>query len=328
MGQKVNPHGMRVGVNKNWSSKWYADKTNFADLLVEDNKIRVFVKKKLYTAGVANVVIERKAADEVKVIVMCARPGMVIGRSGEGMEEIKKGLVKMTGRTVEVSIEEVRRTELDAQLTAEAVAQSLERRTSFRRAMKQPIGRTMKAGAKGIKIVCSGRLGGAEIARSEKYSEGNVPLHTLRADIDYGFAEADTTYGKIGVKVWINHGEILDKGLKGSVPASDGDKKDKRGRRNDRKDRRAAGREGRRDGRRFDREAKPEVKPATTRVRKAPKVQAAPAPETVAEVEEAQVEAPQVEEAQVEAPQVEEAQVEAPQVEETAAAEATEETEA
>ena len=323
MGQKVNPHGMRVGVNKDWSSKWFAKKSDFAEFLVEDNQIRTYVKKKLYNAGVSNIVIERPAAEKVKVIVMCARPGMVIGRSGEGIEEFKKGLVKMTGRTVDVSIEEVRRTELDAQLTAEAVAQSLERRTSFRRAMKQPIGRTMKAGAKGIKIVCSGRLGGAEIARSEKYSEGNVPLHTLRADIDYGFAEADTTYGKIGVKVWINHGEILDKGLKDSVPASDGDKKDKRGRRNDRKDRRAAGREGRRDGRRFDREAKPEVKPATTRVRKAPKVQAAPAPETVAEVEEAQVEAPQVEEAQVEAPQVE-----APQVEETAAAEATEETEA
>ena len=284
MGQKVNPHGMRVGVNKDWSSKWYADKTNFADLLVEDNQIRAFVKKKLYNAGVSNTVIERKGADEVKVIVMCARPGMVIGRSGEGIDEFKKALVKMTGKKVDVSIEEVRRTELDAQLTAESVAQSLERRTSFRRAMKQPIGRTMKAGAKGIKIVCSGRLGGAEIARSEKYSEGNVPLHTLRADIDYGFAEADTTYGKIGVKVWINHGEILDKGLKDSVPKSE-ERRDKKGRRNDRKDRRSAGsREGRRDGRRFDgREAKPEVKPATTRVRKAPKAAPAPAAEPQAE---------------------------------------------
>ena len=162
MGQKVNPHGMRVGVNKDWSSKWYADKTNFADLLVEDNQIRAFVKKKLYNAGVSNTVIERKGADEVKIIVMCARPGMVIGRSGEGIDEFKKALVKMTGKKVDVSIEEVRRTELDAQLTAESVAQSLERRTSFRRAMKQPIGRTMKAGAKGIKIVCSGRLCGAE----------------------------------------------------------------------------------------------------------------------------------------------------------------------
>ena len=288
MGQKVNPHGMRVGVNKDWSSKWYADKSSFADLLVEDNQIRAFVKKKLYNAGVSNTVIERKGADEVKVIVMCARPGMVIGRSGEGIDEFKKGLVKLTGKKVDVSIEEVRRTELDAQLTAESVAQSLERRTSFRRAMKQPIGRTMKAGAKGIKIVCSGRLGGAEIARSEKYSEGNVPLHTLRADIDYGFAEADTTYGKIGVKVWINHGEILDKGLKDAVPKADEGRRDKKGRRNDRKDRRNAGRSERRDGRRFDgREAKPEVKPATTRVRKAPKAAPAPAPAA-----EPQVEAP------------------------------------
>ena len=261
MGQKVNPHGMRVGINKDWSSKWYADKSSFADFLVEDNQIRAFVKKKLYNAGVSNVVIERPAADRVKVIVMAARPGMVIGRSGEGIDEFKKQLIKMTGKTVEVSIEEVRRTELDAQLTAESVAQSLERRTSFRRAMKQPISRTMKAGAKGIKIVCSGRLGGAEIARSEKYSEGNVPLHTLRADIDYGFAEADTTYGKIGVKVWINHGEILDKGLKDAVPKSENDRRDKKGRRNDKRDRRSAGRSDRREGRRFDgREAKPEVK--------------------------------------------------------------------
>ena len=287
MGQKVNPHGMRVGINKDWSSKWYADKSSFADFLVEDNQIRTFVKKKLYNAGVSNVVIERPAADRVKVIVMAARPGMVIGRSGEGIDEFKKALVKMTGKTVEVSIEEVRRTELDAQLTAESVAQSLERRTSFRRAMKQPISRTMKAGAKGIKIVCSGRLGGAEIARSEKYSEGNVPLHTLRADIDYGFAEADTTYGKIGVKVWINHGEILDKGLKDAVPKAETDRRDKKGRRNDKRDRRSAGRSDRREGRRFEgREAKPEVKPATTRVRKAPKAEPAPAPEAAAEAQE------------------------------------------
>ena len=287
MGQKVNPHGMRVGINKDWSSKWFADKSSFADFLVEDNQIRAFVKKKLYNAGVSNVVIERPAADRVKVIVMAARPGMVIGRSGEGIDEFKKALVKMTGKTVEVSIEEVRRTELDAQLTAESVAQSLERRTSFRRAMKQPISRTMKAGAKGIKIVCSGRLGGAEIARSEKYSEGNVPLHTLRADIDYGFAEADTTYGKIGVKVWINHGEILDKGLKDAVPKAETDRRDKKGRRNDKRDRRSAGRSDRREGRRFEgREAKPEVKPATTRVRKAPKAAPAPAPEAAEAAQE------------------------------------------
>ena len=273
MGQKVNPHGLRVGVNKEWSSKWYADKNNFADYLAEDNKVRTFVKKKLYNAGVSKVVIERPAADKIKVIVLVARPGMVIGRSGEGIEEFKKSLVKMTGKNVEVSIEEVRRAELDAQLTAESVAQALERRTSFRRAMKQAIGRTMMANAKGIKILCSGRLGGAEIARSEKYAEGNVPLHTIRADIDYGFAEADTTYGKIGVKVWINHGEILDKGLKEIVSESKPERRDKKSRRNEKKDRKRSSYEGR--NRRPDgRDAKPEVKPATTRVRKAPKVEA------------------------------------------------------
>ena len=217
MGQKVNPHGLRVGINKDWNAKWYANKKDFADFLVEDNEIRNYIKKKLYAAGVANILIERPAATQIKVTMLAARPGMVVGRSGEGIDELKKNLEKMTGRKVDLSIEEVRRFELDAQLTAESVAQALERRVSFRRAMKQAIQRTMKADAKGIKILCSGRLGGAEIARSEKYSEGNVPLHTLRADIDYGFAEADTTYGKIGVKVWINHGEILDKGLKSPV---------------------------------------------------------------------------------------------------------------
>ena len=185
----------------------------------------------------------------------------------------------MTGKTVEISIEEVRRSELDAQLTAESIAQALERRVSFRRAMKQAIQRTMKANAKGIKVLCSGRLGGAEIARSEKYSEGNVPLHTLRADIDYGFAEADTTYGKIGVKVWINHGEILDKGLKDAIPESTkNDRRDRKSRRNEKRDRKKSFGNRRRDSR----EARPEVKPATTRVRKAPKVEA-PAPEAVTE---------------------------------------------
>ena len=290
MGQKVNPHGMRVGVNKDWNSKWYADKSNFADFLVEDNQIRNYVKTKLYAAGVAKTIVERPAPDKVKVIVLAARPGMVIGRSGEGIDDFKKAIAKMTGKNVEVSIEEVRRSELDAQLTAESIAQALERRTSFRRAMKQAIGRTMKAGATGIKVLCSGRLGGAEIARSEKYSEGNVPLHTLRADIDYGFAEADTTYGKIGVKVWINHGEILDKGLKSALPEAKAEKRDKKSRRNDKKDRKRSF-EDRKGGRRDVREAKPEVKPATTRVRKAPKVVEAP----VAEVEP-QVEAPEVQE--------------------------------
>ena len=217
MGQKVSPHGLRVGVIKDWNSKWYADKGNFADMLVEDNKIREYVKKKLYVAGVSKVLIERSAENKIKVTVLTARPGMVIGHAGNGVDELKKALVKLTKKDIDISIEEIRRSELDAQLTAESVAQALERRVSFRRAMKQAISRTMKANAKGIKILCSGRLGGAEIARSEKYSEGNVPLHTIRADIDYGFAEADTTYGKIGVKVWINHGEILDKGLQSPV---------------------------------------------------------------------------------------------------------------
>ena len=279
MGQKVNPHGFRVGVNKNWNSKWFADKSNFADFLVEDNKVRNYVKKKLYAAGVASVVIERPAADKVKVIIATARPGMVIGRSGDGIDELKKNLVKLTGKTVDISIEEVRRAELDAQLTAESIAQALERRVSFRRAMKSAIQRTMKSGAKGIKVLVSGRLGGAEIARSEKYSEGNVPLHTLRADIDYGFAEADTTYGKIGVKVWGNHGEILDKGLKEAIPEqSRNDRRDRKQRRNDKRDKKRSFGNRRND----NRESRPEVKPATTRVRKAPKVtEAAPAPEVV-----------------------------------------------
>lgn len=279
MGQKVNPHGFRVGVNKNWNSKWFADKSNFADFLVEDNKVRNYVKKKLYAAGVASVVIERPAADKVKVIIATARPGMVIGRSGDGIDDLKKNLVKLTGKTVDISIEEVRRAELDAQLTAESIAQALERRVSFRRAMKSAIQRTMKSGAKGIKVLVSGRLGGAEIARSEKYSEGNVPLHTLRADIDYGFAEADTTYGKIGVKVWVNHGEILDKGLKEAIPEqSKNDRRDRKQRRNDKRDKKRSFGNRRND----NRESRPEVKPATTRVRKAPKVtEAAPAPEVV-----------------------------------------------
>ena len=279
MGQKVNPHGFRVGVNKNWNSKWFADKSNFADFLVEDNKVRNYVKKKLYAAGVASVVIERPAADKVKVIIATARPGMVIGRAGDGIDELKKNLVKLTGKTVDISIEEVRRAELDAQLTAESIAQALERRVSFRRAMKSAIQRTMKSGAKGIKVLVSGRLGGAEIARSEKYSEGNVPLHTLRADIDYGFAEADTTYGKIGVKVWVNHGEILDKGLKEAIPEqSKNDRRDRKQRRNDKRDKKRSFGNRRND----NRESRPEVKPATTRVRKAPKVtEAAPAPEVV-----------------------------------------------
>ena len=274
MGQKVSPHGLRVGVIKDWDSKWYADKNNFADFLVEDNKVREYVKKKLYVAGVSKVLIERAAENKIRVIVLTAKPGMVIGRSGDGVDVLKADIKKMTGKEVEISIEEVRRAELDAQLTAESIAQALERRVSFRRAMKQAIGRTMKAGSKGIKVLCSGRLGGAEIARSEKYSEGNVPLHTLRADIDYGFAEADTTYGKIGVKVWINHGEILDKGLKSAVREEKREKRERRPRKDgERRDRRNGGeRRERRD--RNDRQEAP--KALNPRVRKTPKAPAKP----------------------------------------------------
>lgn len=281
MGQKVSPHGLRVGVIKDWNSKWYAKKGNFADLLVEDNQVREYVKKKLYAAGVSKVLIERAAENKIRVIVLTARPGMVIGRSGNGVDELKAALVKMTGKEVEISIEEVRRAELDAQLTAESIAQALERRVSFRRAMKQAIGRTMKANAKGIKVLCSGRLGGAEIARSEKYSEGNVPLHTLRADIDYGFAEADTTYGKIGVKVWINHGEILDKGLQSPVREEKRDKRERRGRKDGDRRRNDRRNGDRRRNDRGDRNDAP--KAVNPRVRKTPKVEP--------KVEEAQVEA-------------------------------------
>ena len=287
MGQKVSPHGFRVGVIKDWDSKWYANKKNFADNLIEDNKVREFITKKLYAAGVAKVVIERPSANKLRANVLTAKPGMVIGRSGDGIDAIKKDLVKLTGKEVELEIIEIRRPELDAQLSAEAVAQSLERRTSFRRAMKQQISRTMKAGAKGIKVVVSGRLGGAEIARSEKYSEGNVPLHTLRADIDYGFAEADTTYGRIGVKVWINHGEVLDKGLKSALPEEKREKKGDKRQRRDGDRRRDGGRSDRRDSKRTDRFQKEEAPKATPRIRKTPK----PAP-VVEPQQEAEAEAP------------------------------------
>ncbi|MBR4411405.1 MAG: 30S ribosomal protein S3 [Firmicutes bacterium] len=288
MGQKVSPHGLRVGVIKDWDSKWYADKKNFADYLIEDNKVREYVKKKLYVAGVSKVLIERAAENKLRVIVLTAKPGMVIGRAGDGIDVLKADLKKLTGKEVEISIEEVRRSEMDAQLTAESVAQALERRVSFRRAMKQAIGRTMKSGAKGIKVVCSGRLGGAEIARSEKYSEGNVPLHTLRADIDYGFAEADTTYGKIGVKDWINHGEVLDKGLQSAVRE---EKREKRGERKGRRDGERRDRRDRRDGERRERRDRNDrfeaPKAVNPRVRKTPKVEPqVEAVETVEAVEE------------------------------------------
>ncbi|RNC63010.1 MAG: 30S ribosomal protein S3 [Candidatus Dichloromethanomonas elyunquensis] len=207
MGQKVNPKGLRIGIIRSWEGRWYADK-NYSDLLHEDIRIRKFVVDKLQQAGVPKVEIER-AANRVKVSVHAAKPGIVIGRGGAEVENLRKALETMTGKQVAVNIVEIKKPELDAKLVAESVAQQLEKRVSFRRAMKQTVGRTMRSGAQGIKISCSGRLGGAEIARTEWYNEGKVPLHTLRADIDYGFAEANTTYGKIGVKVWIYRGEVL-----------------------------------------------------------------------------------------------------------------------
>ncbi len=207
MGQKVNPHGLRVGIIKDWDTKWYAEK-EFANYLVEDVKIREYIKKKLYTAGVSKIAIER-TADRVKVTVNTAKPGIVIGRNGAAIEELKSEVQKLTKQNVAINVEEIKRPELDAQLVAENIALQLENRVTFRRAMKQAMGRTMKFGAKGIKTAVSGRLGGADMARTETYHDGTIPLQTLRADIDYGFAEADTTYGKLGVKVWIYKGEVL-----------------------------------------------------------------------------------------------------------------------
>ena len=207
MGQKVNPHGLRVGVIKDWDSKWYAE-ADFADNLIEDHEIRKFLKKKLYAAGISKIEIER-ASDRVKVLVYTAKTGVVIGKGGAEIEKIKAEVQKLTTKKLVVDIKEVKRPDKDAQLVAENIAQQLENRVSFRRAMKSCMSRTMKAGALGIKASCSGRLGGADMARTEFYNEGTIPLQTLRADIDYGFAEADTTYGKVGVKVWIYKGEVL-----------------------------------------------------------------------------------------------------------------------
>ncbi len=207
MGQKVNPHGLRVGVIKEWDSRWYAE-NDFADYLVEDYKIRKYLKDKLNSAGVSKIEIER-ASDRVRVIIHTAKPGVIIGKGGAEIEVTKNQLSKLTDKKVLIDIKEIKKPDKDAQLVAENIAQQLENRVSFRRAMKSCMGRTMKSGALGIKTCCSGRLGGADIARAEFYSEGTIPLQTLRADIDYGFAEADTTYGKVGVKVWIYKGEIL-----------------------------------------------------------------------------------------------------------------------
>ena len=210
MGQKVNPHGLRVGVIKDWNAKWYADKKTFAANIVEDQKIREFIKKKLFNAGISEIEIER-AAKRVKVNIHTAKPGVVIGRGGAGIEALKKEMMPLVnGKTLLLNIVEVKNVDGDAQLMAESIAQQLEKRISFRRAMKQTIQRAMRTtGVKGVKTMCGGRLGGAEIARSESYREGTIPLQTLRADIQYGFAEANTTYGKIGVKVWVYKGEIL-----------------------------------------------------------------------------------------------------------------------
>ena len=207
MGQKVNPHGLRVGVIKDWDSRWYAE-GDFSDLLVEDYNIRKFLKKKLYNASVSKIEVER-ASGRVRVIVYAAKPGVIIGKGGAEIEKTRAQLTKLTGKKVSLDIKEIKRPDKDAQLVAENIAQQLENRVSFRRAMKSAMGRTMKNGALGIKTACSGRLGGADIARTESYSEGTIPLQTLRADIDYGFAEADTTYGKVGVKCWIYKGEVL-----------------------------------------------------------------------------------------------------------------------
>lgn len=209
MGQKVNPHGLRVGVIKDWDSRWFANKSTFGDTLVEDYNVRNYIKKSLYAAGVPKIEIERFAEDKVRIHIHCAKPGIVIGRGGTEIEKLRGKLEKMMGKQVAVNIVEVKNPDIDSQLVAEKIALDLENRISFRRTMKQAIGRAMRLGAKGIKVMVSGRLAGAEIARSETYHEGTIPLQTIRADIDYGTAEAHTTYGRLGVKVWIYKGEVL-----------------------------------------------------------------------------------------------------------------------
>ncbi len=239
MGQKVNPHGLRVGVIKNWDSRWFVSDEKFGDTIVSDYNIRKYLKKELQSAGVPKIEIERDS-QRVRIFIHCAKPGMVIGRGGVEIEKYKNELQKMVGMPVALNVVEVRQPDLDAQLVAENIAGQLERRVSFRRAMKMAIRNTMRLGAKGIKISCGGRLGGAEIARSEHYHEGTIPLQTLRADIDYGFWEANTTYGKIGVKVWIYKGEVLNEVNRQSANAP------REQRRGDRRDNRGGERRGRR----------------------------------------------------------------------------------
>ena len=249
MGQKVNPHGLRVGVIKDWDSRWFARADKVGDLIVEDYNIRQYLKKTLYSAGVPTIEIERDSA-KVRIFIHCARPGVVIGKGGTEIEKLRLSVEKMIGKPVALSIVEVRTPDTNAQLVAESIAQQLEKRIGFRRAMKNAMGRAMRMGALGIKISCSGRLGGAEIARTEHAHEGTVPLQTIRADIDYGFAEAATTYGRIGVKVWVYKGEVLTTTLRTTPRVMDMNKRDDR-RKNDRRgDRRQGGfnREGRQGG--------------------------------------------------------------------------------
>ena len=251
MGQKVNPHGLRVGVIKDWDSRWYAREEKVGDLIVEDYNIRKYLKKTLYSAGVPTIEIERDSA-KTRIYIHCSRPGVVIGKGGEEIAKLEAEVGKLIGKEVKISIVEVRTPDVEAQLVAENIAQQLEKRISFRRAMKNAMGRAMRMGARGIKIKCGGRLGGAEIARSETYHEGTIPLQTIRADIDYGFAEADTTYGRIGVKVWIYKGEVLSQTLRTSPRTMDLNKpQGERKRRDDRRgDRRQGGynRENRQGG--------------------------------------------------------------------------------
>ena len=242
MGQKVHPHGMRVGVIKDWDSRWYARSDKVADLIVEDYKIREFLKKKLYSAGVPTIEIERDSA-KVRIFIHCSRPGVVIGKGGAEIERLRAEVEKMIGKPVALSIVEVRTPDTNAQLVAENIAQQLEKRIGFRRAMKNAMRRAMRMGALGIKIMCAGRLGGAEIARSESYHEGTIPLQTIRADIDYGFAEAATTYGRIGVKVWIYKGEVLTTTLRTTPRVMDMNRRDDR-RRDDRRRRDNRGGQG------------------------------------------------------------------------------------
>ena len=257
MGQKVNPHGLRVGVIKNWDSRWYAKDEKFGDILVSDYNVREYLKEKLFAAGVPKIEIERDNTGKARVFIHCAKPGMVIGRQGADIEKLRVELEKMVGGPVSVNVVEVKPVDLCAQLVAENIASQLEHRVSFRRAMKQSIGRTMRMGAKGIKVTVSGRLGGAEIARVEHYHDGTIPLQTIRADIDYGFWEANTTYGKIGVKVWIYKGEVLPEVARTQTGATE-ERRQRRDRRDDRRGRRNFGDRGDRGDRNGERRGRPQ----------------------------------------------------------------------